>query len=225
MKRIIASILIFLFVLTGSLSAKGKKYRFNNVRIENEAIAFDLQIINFIDQDVLKGLRKGMTAGIEFNVQLWKIRPRWADHLVAEQIVRMKLNFDTWERRYVLVTRDQPPQLLNEEEIRTRCSRLVNFSLADAGELERNSRYFIAVKAVLTPMSMENYQEIKGWLAGEVRQIDPKAIGTAKEPGKKAGNWLLGLVLNLTGFGDRIVSAKSPVFGLREGALVYEKER
>ena len=113
---------------------------------------------------------------------------------------------------------------MSEDRIRERCSELVNFPLVPSSKLTKGEQYVLTVKIALQPMSVENYQEIKRWLAGEMKEINPKTIRTTKSPGKKAGNWLLGLVLNLTGFGDRIITPKSPSFIWQEETIVLEEE-
>ena len=173
---------------------------------------------------MLQGLQKGMTAAIEYQIQIWKERPRWVDQLLAERIIRMKVNFDQWEKRYVLATRPEERQFMTEDRIRERCSRLVDIPFVPAAKLSIGDQYVIAVKIVLQPMSVENYQEIRRWLAGEMKEINPKAIRTTKSPGKKAGNWLLGLILNLTGFGDRVITAKSPSFIWKNESVIFENE-
>ena len=147
------------------------------------------------------------------------------NQLVAEQIVRMKVSFDNWEKRYAVVTRDEEPRLLNEDRVREQCSELTNFRVAPLSKLEEESKYTITVKVVMQPMSMESYQEIKRWLAGEVKELNPKAIKSTKSPGRKAGDWLVGLVLNLTGFGDRVITAKGPAFHWKEGSFILEEGR
>ncbi len=224
-KRVTHWILLFLFLLPVSGLTKGKKYRFGEIKEENGLLVVNFQMRDLFGNDVLRGLQKGMTAAIEYHVQLWKDRPHWVNQLTAEKIVRMKVSFDNWERRYVLATPEGEPRLLNEDGIRQRCSELVNFPIAPLEKLESRSRYTITIRVILQPMSVESYQEITRWLSGEVKELNPKTLKSTKSPGKKAGNWLLGLVLNLTGFGDRVISAKSPAFTWTEGSVVLEEER
>ena len=215
-------LILLLLPFTGV--GKEKKYRFGEIRIQDDVLVVNFEVYDLFSEEVLHGLQKGMTAALEYQIQLWKQRPHWIDQLVTEEFVRMKVNFDNWEKRYVLTTPQEEPRLMNEDRIRQRCSQLVDFPLCSADMLSDGSQYSIAVKVILRPMSVENYQEIKRWLAGEVKELNPKAIRTSKSPGKKAGNWLLGLVLNLTGFGDRIITAKSPPFQWQEGSGIIRGE-
>lgn len=224
MKRKISCIVLILLLLPFTSIGKEKKYRFGEIRIQGDALVVNFEVYDLFSSEVLQGLQKGMTAALEYQIQLWRQRPHWVNQLVTEEFVRMKVSFDNWEKRYVLTTPQEGPRLMNEDRIRQRCSQLVDLPLTSTEMLSDGSQYTIAVKVILRPMSVENYQEIKRWLAGEVKELNPKAIRTSKSPGKKAGNWLLGLVLNLTGFGDRIITAKSPPFQWREGSIVIQDE-
>ncbi|MFH1940893.1 MAG: DUF4390 domain-containing protein [bacterium] len=215
-------VLLFLLLLPHSGVPKGEKYSFGTIKAENGFLIFNFRIRDLVDKEIINGLQKGMTAAIEYQVQLWKDRPHWVNQLVAEKIVRMKVNYDGWERKYILATPNAEPTFLNEDDVRDRCSLLIDYPIAPIQNLEPEEQYCITIKIILQPMSMENVQEIKRWLAGEAKELNPKAITSSKSPGKKAGNWLLGLVLNLTGFGDRVISAKSPMFLWKDGTVVME---
>jgi hypothetical protein len=95
--------------------------------------------------------------------------------------------------------------------------------LIDADKLEEKRKYKIAIRITFKAMSIENVQDIQRWLSGEVEEINPKAIRASKSPLRKAGDWALGLMVNLSGFGDKVVLAKSPPFVWQDGSVVVEK--
>jgi hypothetical protein len=135
----------------------------------------------------------------------------------------MKVGFDNWERRYVLFLSDGTVKLVNEDGVWEHCAKLNGFPLVDAEKLEPDRRYKITIKITFQPISLENVQEIQRWLSGEAKEINPKAIRATKSPLKKAGDWMLGLVVNLTGFGDKVFLAESPFFLWQNGDVVVEK--
>jgi hypothetical protein len=57
-----------------------------------------------------------------------------------------------------------------------------------------------------------------------MKDLNPKAIKSTKSAGKKAGDWLLGVVLNLTGFGDRLIETRSRPFIIKGGFVVVQEE-
>lgn len=217
-------VFIVLLVFSASGLTGAKQYQFQNIKIEEGVLVFDFELLHLFNEDVLKGLRKGMTAAIEYRVQLWEERRYWFDRMVLEKTNRMKIGYDNWEKCYVLMRPQETPVLLGEEHIQDQCSRWNGYRIAEHDQLKTGNRYVIVVKAVLQPMSVDNYEEIKRWLAGEVRDLNPKALKSSESPDEKAGDWLLGLVLNLTGFGDRVITAKSPAFWLENGTVIIEKE-
>ena len=218
MKKTVIWILLLILCLPTLGSAKEKKYRFGPIRERDGWLLMNFQVFDLINQDLIHGLQKGMTAALEFQIQLWDERPRLMKRLIAEEFVRMKVNYDTWDRRYVVHTPAGEPQRLQEDQMRRQCSELIDLPIAELDNMEPDGRYSLAIRVLLQPMSVENYEEIKRWLSGEVRQINPKSVKSA-EPGKKAGDWLMGLILNLTGLGDRVITAKSPPFSWREGTV------
>ncbi len=201
-----------------------RKYLFENIRVEEDVLTFDFEIFDLFNEDILRGLRKGMTAAIEYQVQLWEERRHWFDRMVTEKSIRMKVAYDNWERCFILTRPQETPLLLGEDHIQERCSRFDNFHLVDPKQLKSEGRYTIVVKTILQPLSVESYEEIKRWLTGEVQELHPKALKSTESPDEKAGDWLLGLVLNLTGFGDRVITAESPTFQIENSTVVIDEK-
>ena len=176
------------------------------------------------NKDVFQGLQKGMTAAVEYQIQLWKQQKNWVDQLVTETTYRMKIGYDAWERRYVLMRATGESVFLDEDGVWEQCARLSAFPLLEAGKLEPERRYRIVIRITFQPMSMENVEDIKRWLSGEAEGINPTAIRTDQSPLKKAGDWLLNLVVNLSGFGDKVLLAKGPPFAWQDSSVVLLEE-
>ena len=224
-KRIILYYLLLFIIGSHPAYAKKSKCEFTEISHVDSHLIVDFRIHDFITKDLLDGLRKGMTAAIEFHVQLWRARRGWMDHLVAEENMRMRIIYDNWEKSFIVSTRDNEDQHMNESRLIQYCSEVNDYKLALLEKMTPGKRYYIGVRALLQPLSIENFEEIRRWLSGEVRNLNAKSIQSTRSPGKKAGNWLLGVVLNLTGFGDRLVQAKSPAFYLREGPRIEREEK
>ena len=221
--QLLKSLLLIVPVLLAfPVLAKETRYRFDAVRLSADSLSVDFRIQDILDKETIAGLRKGMTIGIEYQIQLWKMRPKWVDQLVGERIIRMKVNYDTWEKQYQILMKDEEPLFLGEERAFQQCCTVRDCRLEHKDRIEPGTRYIITVRAVLEPMSLDNYQEIKRWLSGEI-----KGVGTVQASGsgrslKKTRNWLVGLVLNLTGFGERVCFVKSPPFLLGEQGPAFE---
>ncbi len=220
----IYSVFIILLTFSSAGLTNGEQYRFQNIGVEENFLTFDFEIFDLFSEDILTGLRKGMTAAVEYRVQLWEERRHWFDRMVTEKSIRMKVGYDNWERCFVLTRPEETPLLLNENHIQEGCSQFDDFRLIALDQLKSKVRYTIVVKTILQPLSVDSYEEIKRWLTGEVQELNPKALKSTESPDEKAGDWLLGLVLNLTGFGDRVITAESPTFQIENSTVVIDEK-
>ena len=218
-------ILIFFILLPEAGVARDRKYRFGELKVADGHVLVNFQVRDLLNTDVIHALQKGMTAAVEYEVQIWRDRSGWVDQLVDEDRFRMKVSYDAWEKRFILAEKRGEYRLMNEDRVREKCSEIVDFPLTAVENLDEGGRYFVTVRVILQPMSVESYEEIKRWLTGEVSELNPKAIRQTRDPGKKAGDWFMGLVLNLTGFGDRILNAKGPLFTWSEGRITVLLEK
>lgn len=191
----------------------GKKpeYRFSNIHLDQGTIRTDFDVRGLFPDDVINGIQKGMTAALEYQVQLWKKRPHWIDVQISQKIFRMKISYDHWQKGYVLARKDTTLESVSEDTLIQKYSRLRNFLVVNEDNLEQDRQYYIAVKIIMRPMTIDNYDEIRRWLSGEFREIHPGKIASPSA-GKKVGDWFFGVVRNVTGFGDRVIMAKSRPF-------------
>jgi len=194
------------------------EYRFSNIHLDQGTVRSDFDVRGLFPDDVVSGIRKGMTAALEYQVQCWKKRPHWVDVQISQKIFRMKISYDHWQKGYVLTRKDTTLQPVSEDTLMQKYSRLRNFLVIDENSLEQGQEYYIAVKIILRPMTIDNYDEIRRWLSGEFREIHPKKI-TSPSAGKKVGDWFFGLLRNVTGFGDRVLMAKSSPFIYKKNSI------
>jgi len=217
-------IYLLILILPCKIIGKEEKFEYHFIKIENDSLVFNFEVKNIFAEPVVEGLNKGMTTVLEYKIQLWKKRSLWIDKLVAEDILRFKINFDIWSKRYIVFKNKEKPGAFDINEVKEKCQKLPHYSLCSCKDLENNKEYKIAIKVTLHPISIENYKEIQRWIVGEAKEIDTEVIKQPKKAGKKAGNWVLGLVLNLSGFGDQVINARSQSFSINSHQLIFVKE-
>ena len=203
---------LLLLPVTGTVRGDEPIGRFGVIGVKDGRLVVNFQIEDLFQNEHLSGMKKGVTAAIQYKIQLWQDRRRWFDRMITEERIRMKVLFDKWEKRFVVVSSDNRLASLTEEDMQQQCTRLSDFILYPVENLNPKTVYYVVVKAILQPMSIENVEEIKRWLQGEVESINPKSIREGKSPGEKLGEWVVNLALNLTGFGEREVDAQSERF-------------
>jgi len=214
---------ILLIVSISLLQAANKRVVIDSVKINSETLTLDFHVDEIIDEKVTEGLQKGLTSTIEYQVELWEKRGGLINHLVTQQEIRMKIFFDNWEHKYVIMSAEEKRLTSSLETVTEKCSQIQNFGAIPINKLKGKNKYFFNVKVILRPLSMENYQEIKHWLSGKAKNFKLDDLDDTEKQEKKLKGGLLKMFLALTGFGDRVISGKSDDFKILEGEIAWEK--
>ncbi len=218
MKKI--TLIIFLWlILVRLLSAGGKKVIVDSVTVSNGLLLLSFHAEEFIDEKIAEGLQKGLTSTVEYQIQLWEKRGGLINHLVVQHDLRLKIYFDNWEHKYVLLTPEEKRMTNSLATVKEKCSIGQNVEIVSLDQLKEDRKYFLNINLVLRPLSMENYEEIKNWLSGRVRDFSLKDIDDTQQQEKKLKGGLLKMFLTLTGFGDRVVSGPGAEFTIRQGVI------
>jgi hypothetical protein len=221
MKKYLLTI-TFITVFISFLQAANKRVVIDSVKINSGSLMLDFHVDEIIDEKVAEGLLKGLTSTIEYQVELWEKRGV-LNHLVAQQDVRMKVFYDNWEHKYVIMSAEEKRLTSSLETVKEKCSRVQNFSIIPINKLKSKNNYFFNVKVILRPLSIENYQEIRHWLSGKAKNFKLDDLDDTEKQEKKFKGGLFKMFLALTGFGDRVISGKSDDFKIQEGEIVWRK--
>ncbi len=221
MKKYLLTI-TFITVFISFLQAANKRVVIDSVKINSGSLMLDFHVDEIIDEKVAEGLLKGLTSTIEYQVELWEKRGV-LNHLVAQQDVRMKVFYDNWEHKYVIMSAEEKRLTSSLETVKEKCSRVQNFSIIPINKLKSKNNYFFNVKVILRPLSIENYQEIRHWLSGKAKNFKLDDLDDTEKQEKKFKGGLFKMFLALTGFGDRVISGKSDDFKIQEEEIVWKK--
>jgi hypothetical protein len=214
---------LFIFSITPLMRAEEVCVRIDTLYVESQTLIGDLCIRHLMDKKTIKGLEKGMTAVIEYRMQIWREQNRWMKSLIYERFRRMKINYNHWERKYQIYLHNDKSRLLEETDLIVYCQEVRAFKIVDIQMLTEGERYRVVAQVLFKPMSMENIRELKRWLSGEADKFNPHDIKISKSPWKKAGDWLLNVFVNLSGFGDRIFTDKTPFFYRVDNRILLEE--
>lgn len=220
MKKLILTFL-FLLSLMSAIYSASKQIVVDSVKISSNILVIDFTVDGIIDQKAAEGLRKGLTSTIEYQIQLWEKKSGWINNLVISHDVRMKVYYDNWENKYVIMSAEEKRLTNSIETVREKCSKISNLSIFPVSKMKENGNYFITVKAILRPLSVENYQEIKNWISGQAKNMEFKNLDDTKNQEKKIKGGVLKMLLALTGFGDRVVSGRCEDFQFREKSILW----
>jgi len=218
MKKLILTFL-FLFILLHFLQAAERKVFIDSVKVGSNILKIDFTVDGIIDQKVAEGLRKGLVSTIEYQIQLWEKRGGWINNLVTQQYVRLKIFFDNWENKFVIMSAEEKRLTSALETVREKSSQISDVEVTPLEKLKSGKKYFFTVKTILRPLSVENYQDIKNWLNGKAKNLDLQNLDDTEQQEKKFKGGLLKMFLALTGFGDRVITGKSDEFSILEDKI------
>ncbi len=218
-------LIIFLFMLLiGKSEATGKRLFIDSVRVNSGRLSLDFHAEDMLDEKVVEGLQRGLTSTIEYQIELWEKRGKLINHLLGQRSIRLKVFYDPWEHKYVIMSPEEKRLTSSLETVRQRCSTVQNCELIAIDELKSKHRYFIEVKLILKPLSLENYQEIKHWLSGKAKDFKLNDLDDTQKQEQQFKRGLFRLFLALTGFGDRVISGRSPDFSVEDGMIRWDKQ-
>ena len=164
-----------------------------------------------LEARVRESLSRGMPATLMVQAELWRRRNGWFDRHEGSNEARVRIRYEAWSELYRIeypggvvyrvASLDSAAQLL---------SRPWSLPVVRVGRMRPGVRYYLVVSAVLKPLSVEDVQEVEGWLKGEVRSQGEAGFGVVTELPRA----LFDTIRNFAGFGDRRTRAVSSEFEL-----------
>jgi hypothetical protein len=154
-------------------------------------------------------LSHGMPATLDLHAELWRRRAGWFDRMehAADAIVR--LHHDVWHDEWLLERSGAPPMVVHDaDSLDVVLSRPLVIGIPGLDRLPDDTRCYVVVTATVKPLSVEDAQEVEGWVSGEVRNQQQAGFGAITQLPRS----LFDAVRNFTGFGDARDQAQTPEF-------------
>ena len=213
----------FLLLWFSLLFANEKSIVIDSMAIKNEKLVVSLHANGIFDEKLVSGLRQGLTNTFRYEIQLWEKRSIWVNNLITTHVREIKVYFDNWDKKFMIITPEEKRLTSSLATVKRFCTLVIDFPLVPRKDLSAKKRYFITIKLVQKPLSLQNYREIKNWLSGKARSLKLKDIGNSDKKEEKVKTGFLKLLLSVAGFGDKIISRKSEVFKVQGDLLIFEK--
>ncbi len=157
-------------------------------------------------------LERGFSATIKYTVEIWEPRRIWFDRLTHTEFVAYKIRYDSWSQEYVVLGPEGQVDASSSPRDLSVCRAGINqVSVAPVAALKPERSYYIHLNIQIQPLAVEEIRELENWLRGTW-----SGSGTGESRTKGISRGLFGLARNLTGFGDKVISARSETFSLDE---------
>jgi hypothetical protein len=201
----------------------------DSLRLKEDYLLVDFHADSLLTRQLLSGMQRGLTSSAQYRVQLWRKRGfLFGSTLLAERQYEIKSTYDPWEQKYVIITVAERRLTSALDLVRRWWEQHHGVALAELKNLHSSRQHFVTIDLQVEPVSKESLNEIRGWLAGEVKGAGkPDSTGASNAAEEKRGDIpdrLLNFLVNVTGFGKRVITAKSPNFRITaQGEIAWEK--
>jgi uncharacterized protein DUF4390 len=206
-------LLALLAVLVGAAPAAALEIRLDRPRERAGYVYVDARLRDLFPPRIAESLARGMPATLLVRTELWRGRNGWFDRLESSFDASIRIRYEVWNESYRLeragVTIAASTDL---DSIAAVLSRPWALPAGRVGDLRPEPSYYVVVYGTLKPLTVEDVQEVEGWLSGEVRNERTAGLGVITELPRS----LFDAVRNFAGFGDQRARAVSRHFALRD---------
>jgi len=224
--RAIFTLLVLCLLLPKNSSwAQEPRIVLDSLRVEEGQLLADFHVDSLLTTMVWQSMQRGMTSAARFRIQLWRKRGFMLNGLVAERDFEIKTTFDPWEQQFVVQTWEERRMTKARDYVRLKWERHHGLLLADSTQINPKHRYYVVIALQFEPVSRESLQEIRGWLAGEMKAAGRRDSTQTGAPQKTRGlqDRMLNFVVELTGLGEQSLSLKSELFRVLEAKIMFEE--
>lgn len=173
----------------------------------------DVQLDDLFPPRIAESLARGMPATLHLRTELWRGRDGWFDRLESSFEASIRIRYEVWNETYRVeragVTIAAATGL---DSVAVALARPWALPAGRVGDLRPNRRYYVVVYATLKPLTVEDVEEVEGWLSGEVKAERSAGLGVVTELPRS----LFDAVRNFAGFGDQRARTVSLPFALRD---------
>jgi len=169
----------------------------------------DVTVAELFDGRVAESLARGMPATLALRAELWRRRTAWFDRVERTFEGSIRIRYDIAHKSYRVERANAVPRTYETlDSVRTALARSIALPVMRTTDLRDGARYYVAVTATLRPLSVEDVEEVEGWLSGEVKSGRGSSFGFITALPRA----VFDAVRNLSGFGDEQARAVSPDF-------------
>lgn len=210
-------------LLTGALvatpigSARAAELLVQELGVDRGQVAVRIALVDAFDADARSQLASGLPITVRFTTELWRHRRRWFDKQMESRVLSYQIRWDPGERAYLL-RHPGPRRRDSYEELSPLLEDVSRQVLTAYGrwQLEDRRQYFLTIEAAIRPLTLEEFRELDGWIGGRIRGGPDDAGDTDEEAANGGGGGFaqafFGVLVDLSGFGDLILEARTPSF-------------
>ncbi|HET9233919.1 MAG TPA: DUF4390 domain-containing protein [Candidatus Eisenbacteria bacterium] len=153
-----------------------------------------------------ESIGNGIAATLLIVVDLWQEKSNWWDALQRSRALVYRFRRDVWTGEVELLDQSgQVRHFASREVLRLELERLQEIALGARADFEKGKTYYVSVKAMLRPLSLEDLENVDAWLSGKVTGAEGSGILGIPKGVARA-------LFGASGLGDQSAIARSTKF-------------
>ena len=165
----------------------------------------------------LEALNSGLPTTLTYTVEVYRRRTGWWDRLEEAYEREFRLFRDLLNNVYYVRTPEETRRFAQYDSLVAAISRFQLGSQLGPQYFERHlfvpdKSYYVVITASIAPLTVEDLAELDDWLRGTLGRHGDEVGGGISGLSRTMG----GLLMSMTGFGDKRVKGRTPDFRPRE---------
>ncbi len=159
-----------------------------------------------------EALRSGLPTTLNYTIQVWRQRSGWWDRLEGTYERPFRIFRDLLNEIYYAVTPEATFRFTHPDSLAAAVSRFAR----DAPQgpqyfakqlFQPDQQFYVVITATLAPLTVDDLNELDTWLRGTL-------AGRGDDAGGISGitSTIGGMLMSMTGFGDKQYKARTPRF-------------
>jgi hypothetical protein len=168
-----------------------------------------LRVQDVFSERIAQTLDRGMPVTVVVTVDVWQDRTGWFDRLVGEQTIMLRAFRNAWSEDFTLRRDGEGDRTISDlRALEQEIARPMRVRVVPMTRLSPGDRYYAIIHASVKPLTVEDLEAVEKWLSGEAKRSGKPGPGSiAKLP-----KYLVGVLANLSGFGDEVARWRSGHF-------------
>jgi hypothetical protein len=213
---------VLVFLLLPVSTSYAVNLEISPIKLENEVITARISINDSLLGNLTGYMKKGVPISFDYRLELWRSRAGWLDKLIENVEIVYRLRYDTWEKRYTIIS--EQSRLTIEyvlEEDREAADLVKSSGYLEMSIDDEPGEFYIIGKLTIKTMSLSNLREVESWLKGELSGAKKPKI---KDAPNKFSEFLFNTALKVTGLKNISEEIRTPFFEIENDTLKFTDE-
>jgi uncharacterized protein DUF4390 len=197
------------FALEVRVSAPGEPFVISPTQtwiphVTGDSLVSAFAIHGIFDQS--PSLGDGIAATLLIVIDLWQEKSSWWDSLVRSRVLAYRFRRDVWTGETELLDQSGVGRrFADRNALAAELERLREIDLGSPRDFKNGKTYYVSVKAMVRPLSLEDLENVDAWLSGKVTGSEGKGILGIPKAVARA-------LIGASGLGDQSVVGRSLKF-------------